>query len=453
MTRILIPSGALGLGFDRAALARGVANKPDLIAIDGGSTDSGPSYLGRGVSKYSRAATKAEWAELMAARAAAGVPLVIGTAGTCGAGDAVDWLTQITEDVLRETGTTARIAVLKSDQPAERLLRAQAAGRLRPLSPAWEVTPELLAECTNIVALAGAEQINAALATGADIVIAGRTTDTAIIAALPLSRGDHAGAAWHGAKIGECGALCATNPQTGVLQIDFDASGFTVTPLAEGSRATPHTVSAHMLYENADPFTLFEPGGHLHVSAARYTAVDDRRVRAEGAVWHPSDDYTVKLEGARITGYQTVLLALVRDARYVAHIDPWCTDIRHRCTAKAAARLGLAEGSFAIELRQIGQDATLGALETRSGNAAEIGVLGIVTAPTQDLADEIGKLLNPYLLHHPLTPEEEQPTFAFPFSPAEIPRGPDYAFCLNHLLVLDDPMAAFALTVRDVVHA
>ena len=28
--------------------------------------------------------------------------------------------------------------------------------------------------------------------------------------------------------------------------------------------------------------------------------------------------------------------------------------------------------------------------------------------------------LNPYLLHHPLTQEEEQPTFAFPFSPAEI---------------------------------
>ena len=90
MTRILIPSGDLGLGFDREALARGVANKPDLIAIDGGSTDSGPSYLGRGVSKYSRTSTKLEWGELIEARAAAGVPLVIGTAGTCGAGSAVD---------------------------------------------------------------------------------------------------------------------------------------------------------------------------------------------------------------------------------------------------------------------------------------------------------------------------------------------------------------------------
>ena len=81
MTRILIPSGALGLDYDKAALARGVAMKPDLIAIDGGSTDSGPSYLGRGVSKYARASTKVEWKGLIQAARDAGCPLVIGTAG------------------------------------------------------------------------------------------------------------------------------------------------------------------------------------------------------------------------------------------------------------------------------------------------------------------------------------------------------------------------------------
>ena len=71
-TRVLVPSGVLGLGFDREALARGVAAKPDIIAIDGGSTDSGPFSLGAGVSKYSRAATKSEWRQLMKARAEAG---------------------------------------------------------------------------------------------------------------------------------------------------------------------------------------------------------------------------------------------------------------------------------------------------------------------------------------------------------------------------------------------
>ena len=96
MVKVLIPSGALGLGYDRAALARGIAEKPDIIAIDGGSTDSGPHYLGTGTSKYSRGSTKAEWRELMAARAEAGVPLIIGSHDDvekylefCGAANAV----------------------------------------------------------------------------------------------------------------------------------------------------------------------------------------------------------------------------------------------------------------------------------------------------------------------------------------------------------------------------
>ncbi|NNE89839.1 MAG: hypothetical protein HKN27_17360, partial [Silicimonas sp.] len=70
-------------------------------------------------------------------------------------------------------------------------------------------------------------------------------------------------------------------------------------------------------------------------------------------------------------------------------------------------------------------------------------------ADNQSLANEIGRILNPYLLHHPLTKAEEQPTFAFPFSPAEIDRGPVYAFCLNHVMKLDDPMSAFSLEVID----
>ncbi|MDJ0627424.1 MAG: acyclic terpene utilization AtuA family protein [Rhodobacter sp.] len=448
MTRVLIPSGALGLGYDRTALERGIASAPDIIAIDGGSTDSGPSYLGRGVSKYSRASTKIEWAGLIEARRTAGVPLVIGTAGTCGADDAVDWLVEITEEILAETGQAAKIAVLKSGQTAARVADAFSTGRITPLHPAPEIDADVIASCSNIVALAGAEQIAAALETGADIVIAGRTTDTAIIAALPLMRGAHAGAAWHGAKIGECGALCATNPQSGVILVDFDADGFTVTPLADGAHATPHTVSAHMLYENSDPFILYEPGGHLDVTQAEYRALDDTRVRVTGSEWVPSDRYTVKLEGARRAGYQSVLLTLLRDRHYVEHADAWCADILAKCRAKAEARLGLAAEDFDLELRIIGRSATLGALENRANGAVELGVLGIVTAQTRQAVDEIAKMLNPYLLHHPLTAAEEQPTFAFPFSPAEVERGEVYEFCLNHVMELTDPMEAFRLEVR-----
>ena len=448
-TRILIPSGVLCLGFDRAALARGVAAKPDLIAIDGGSTDSGPWSLGAGQSKYARAVTKSEWRELMLARAQAGVPLIIGTAGTCGADACVDWMFDITQELATELGQSLRVARLYSGQPAARVTRALAAGKIHPLHPAPDISAEGLAQMTNIVALAGAEQVQAALNTGADIIIAGRTTDTAIIAALPLARGDHAGAAWHGAKIAECGALCSTNPTSGVIVVDFDDAGFTVEPLATGAACTPHSVSAHMLYENADPFILFEPGGHLDVTQTKYTALDGRRVRATGSKWVPGR-YTVKLEGARAAGFQTTLIAVLRDAYYVTHAQDWVDRLHPFLDALIEDRMGLAPSNYHLDFRLIGADATLGALENRTGTPVEVGVLLIITAQTQAIAAEIGKLANPHLLHYPLTDDEELPTFAFPYSPAQSDRGAFYEFALNHVMELDDPMSAFRLTVTEV---
>ena len=45
----------------------------------------------------------------------------------------------------------------------------------------------------------------------------------------------------------------------------------------------------------------------------------------------------------------------------------------------------------------------------------------------------------------PLTEDEPMPTFAFPFSPAEIDRGPFYEFCLHHICELDEPMDWFSI--------
>ncbi|WP_420344952.1 acyclic terpene utilization AtuA family protein [Paenirhodobacter sp.] len=445
-TRVLVPSGVLGLGFDHAALARGVAMKPDIICIDGGSTDSGPYSLGAGVSKYSRAATKSEWRMLMQARAEAGVPLVIGTAGTCGTDSMVDWMYAITLELAEELGQSLKVARLYSSQPLERIRLAAEAGRIAPLAPA----PELdLSELTNIVALAGAEQIQAALATGADIVIAGRTTDTATIAALPLLRGEAAGGAWHGAKIAECGALCSTNPTSGVIMVGFDTAGFTVTPLAETAACTPHSVSAHMLYENSDPFRLYEPGGHLDVTGARYSAIDARSVRVEGSEWVPGP-YTVKLEGARVAGYQTTILAILRNAHYVVHARQWVELLSGFLTGEIRSRMVLDPAEYTLEFRLIGIDGALGALENRKGDPVEVGVLGLITARSQAEASEIGKLINPFVLHYPLTDDEELPTFAFPYSPATTDRGALYEFALNHVMRLDDPMSAFRLEVTSV---
>ncbi len=453
VTRVLVPSGVLGLGFDSQALARGIAKGPDIICIDGGSTDSGPFSLGTGTSKYSRAATKSEWRQLMQARAEAGIPLVIGSCGTCGTDSTVDWMLEITRELAEELGQDLKIATIYSSQPLERLTSALGAGEITALEPAPEISEASLKSCVNVVALAGAEQIGAALATGADIVLAGRTTDTATVSALPLMRGDHPGAVWHGAKIAECGALCSTNPISGVILVDFDDEGFTVEPMAEDARCTPHSVSAHMLYENSDPFILYEPGGHLDVTEARYTALDERRVRVSGSKWVSSNTYTVKLEGARIGGYQTTILAVLRDAHYVANAQAWVDKLKTFVSREISKSMGLGDGDFDLEFRLIGVNAALGSIETKTGTPTEVGVLGIITAGDQQTASEIGKLINPFVLHYPLTSDEELPTFAFPYSPAQSERGALYEFSLNHVLQLKAPMDGFTLTTQDITHA
>jgi hypothetical protein len=195
---------------------------------------------------------------------------------------------------------------------------------------------------------------------------------------------------------------------------------------------------------------LFEPGGHLDVTGAAYTALDERRVRVTGSEWVPSNRYTVKLEGARIAGYQTTILAILRDSIYVARAREWADRLHGFLQTEIQNRMDLGPSDYDLEFRLIGVDSALGALESKTAAPAEIGVLGIVTAATAEAAEEIGKLINPFVLHYPLTSDEELPTFAFPYSPAQSERGPLYEFCLNHVLELDDPMDAFRLSVHQI---
>ena len=143
-------------------------------------------------------------------------------------------------------------------------------------------------------------------------------------------------------------------------------------------------------------------------------------------------------------------MTILRDAHYVKNAQIWCDDIMKKLAVKVTDRVGLDPNTWHAELRIIGQNSNLGELEQRTSEATELGVLAILTAPDQATANTLGKMMNPYLLHHPLTQEEEQPTFAFPFSPAEIDRGAAYEFVLHHVMELANPMDAFRLVVTDV---
>ena len=449
-TKVLVPSGVLGLGFNLKALNTGIKNKPDIIAIDGGSTDSGPFSLGSGTSKYSRAAVKSEWKSLMKARDIAKIPLIIGSCGTCGTDNMVDWMEEITIELANELNQNLKIAKLYCEQKKDYIKINYKNNRISSLNPAPNLDINLIDDMTHIVALAGAEQIQECLKTGADIVLAGRTTDTAIISALPLMKGADPGGSWHGAKIAECGALCSSNPTSGVILVEFDENGFTVEAMSKNAFCTPDTVAAHMLYENADPFILLEPGGYMDATNALYRSINRRKVRVEGAIWHASKNYRVKLEGARIVGYQTSLLVLLRENKYVKNAIEWTEKLSKFLKKEIKLRMNLDVSDYSLDFRHIGINSILGELEKNESDPVEVGVLCIVTSKRNKLSTEIAKLINPFLLHFPLNINEELPTFAFPYSPVHSDRGCVYEFSLNHLLELNNPMDAFQTKVSEV---
>ena len=78
VARVVVPVGMLGLGFPAETVARGIALGADAIAVDGGSTDSGPYYLATGTAKTTEEAVTRDLRILVAAGKAAGIPVIVG---------------------------------------------------------------------------------------------------------------------------------------------------------------------------------------------------------------------------------------------------------------------------------------------------------------------------------------------------------------------------------------
>jgi hypothetical protein len=252
-------------------------------------------------------------------------------------------------------------------------------------------------------------------------------------------RGLPPGAAWHAAKTAECGGLCTTRTRSGGVLLTIHGEGFDVEPLAEDNTCTPQSVAAHMLYENADPFELREPGVLLNTRDAVYSALDERRVRVTGSTCTVTP-YTLKLEGSGACGFRTMVFSAIADPKVLAQLDGFLANLRGYLGSAIRTVLGYGPADYDLEIRAYGANALAqpGA-PTPGAPPHEVGLMTLVTAPTQAVATEIAKFCNPVLLHFPLRPEDPMPSFAFPFSPAEVELGQVYEFKLQHVVRVDSP--------------
>ena len=447
--RVLSASGVCGSGFQESSLERSLEMKPHFIGCDCGSTDPGPAPLGSGKTAFPKQAVKRDLRLMLKAARRAKIPLLLGSAGTAGGKPHVAVVKEIILEIAAEEKLAFPMALIHAEQDKAYLKKRLREGRIKPLKPAPEFNEAVIDRSVRIVGMMGEEPFLRALDEGAQVVVAGRASDCAIFAGIPIHMGIPPGIAWHAAKILECGAAAAVSRSSpdcmfATLRKDhFDVE----TPNPE-MRCSPQSIAAHSLYENSDPYRLVESSGVIDLTEAEYEALDNRRVRVRGSRFEPARRYTVKLEGAEQVGYQSIVIGSIRDPYIIRQLDSWVERLKQRVKARAEeVYSGGKDGDHLFNVRIYGKDGTMGPLEpVKEIRSHEVCLVMEVTAATQEIATTIVSMARHQALHLPIPEWGGLITgVACIYSPAYLERGAVYRFCVNHVLEPDDPYEMFPI--------
>ncbi len=448
--RVLAPNGVCGSGFLEESFEKGLSQQPHFIGCDAGSTDPGPSHLGSGEPAFPREAVKRDLRLMLLGARRLKIPLLIGSVGTAGGDPHLAWGYEILKEIAAAEKLSFKLALIHAEQDKAYLKKRLREGRITPLDPAPEFNEKVIDSSAHIVGMMGAEPWQRALVGGADVILAGRSSDTAIFAALPEMRGIPSGIAWHAAKILECGAAAVVNRTSPDCMFAWlRRDHFVVEPPNPKYHCTPQSVASHSLYENADPYKLIECSGTLDLTDSRYEAISDRAVRVSGSTFAPAARYTVKLEGAELAGYQSIVIGSVRDPFIIRQIDDWTTRLIERIHARVKQVYGdrMPPDQYVINIRTYGKNGTMGPLEpVKEIRSHELCLLIEVTAPSQEVASSIAGIVRHQGLHLPIPEWSGLITaLACPYNPAHLDRGAVYRFNVNHVVEPDDPHEMFPL--------
>lgn len=444
----------VGAGFTDDSLAAALEKELAFIGADAGTIDVGPYQLAGVGSIFSEDLCRHDLHRLVLASHAKRIPLVIGSCGGSGSDAAVDWFAELVRDIARAESMSLRIARIYSEIDRDYLAGKHRAGKITPLSGSpLPYDEEVIARSERIVGVMGVEPVIAALSGGADVVLAGRMTDSAIFAAIPLMRGVPAAVAWHAGKVAECGSAIAEPVRNDLLHVMVEDDAFRVAPLNPATRCTPWSVAAHQLYENADPRRFVEPSGVLDATNAVFEAHDDRTVRVSGAAFHASPQPTVKLEGVELAGYQSIAMMSYNDRVLLESFPSWLTDARREVDVKVRRVYGDAASSATLSVRPYGAGDGTWLFDGPDVSAPqqEVFLLLDVVAPKQSMASGIANIAWHTLCHFPTKGWSGGfVTAAWPYNPPVIDRGPVYRFNVNHAVDVDDPLEVPRITYEEV---
>lgn len=440
---ILAPEGMLGYGIPIRSMEEGLKREPDVLAVDAGSTDPGPYYLGAGVSFTNRRAFKRDLAMILEAAHQRQIPALIGSAGGAGGQPHVEWTLNVFHEIVRERRYRFRTAVITSEIDKDWLKAKVAEGEVLPLDLDRALAPDEVDRSVRVVAQMGFEPLIRALDLGAQVVIAGRAYDPAPIGALPMKQGFDPGLVIHMGKILECGGAAAyprhgSDSLLGVI----DKDGFVVEPPNPDKICSVASVAAHTLYEKADPYHLHLPGGAIDLTDTRFEQVTPRAVRVTGTRFIPAEQYTLKLEGVARVGDRTLAIAGIRDPVLISQLDSYLENVRRRV-------MEVYPDGYRLLFHVYGRDGVMGPLEPQKEiRSHELGVVIEVVAGDVDTSAAVLALARSVALHSTYPGRKAiAGNLAFPFSPSDFKGGEVYEFNIHHLVKVNDPLELFPIEI------
>lgn len=423
--KIVALNGLLGYGYSEKALEIAFSEKVDFLGVDAGSTDPGPYYLGSGKSFTDRSAVKRDLSLALQKALAHKAPFIIGTAGGAGSKVHVEWLKEILLEISKEKSLKYKLAVIYSDVTKEYVLEKLDSGKVKNMSEFFTIDKNAINESTTIVSQIGVAPIIEALKTGADVILCGRACDTAIYAAPCLLKGYDHGLAFHMAKIMECGSMCsepvaAADVMQGYMYDDY----FELRPANPIRRCTVDRVAAHTLYEQTNPYLIFEPDGVADLTHSKYTQIDERTVRVSGSTFKMAKVPTLKIEGVKRSGFRTICPANVYDSKTIENIDVIINTVTN--FIKENVKDIISESDYNLAFKRAG------------GKESSLSIIIDAVGKTQEIADTICSLARSRMLHSDYEGRKSSAgNLAFPFSPSDIHVGEVYEFSIFHLVEVD----------------
>jgi hypothetical protein len=319
-------------------------------------------------------------------------------------------------EVARELGVRGiRVGVVEGDDLLPRLPELVAAGHALANMDTGEPIGPVVERMTSANAYLGARPVIQALAEGADIVLCGRITDTALALAPLAHEFGWADDDWNRLAAGtiaghilECGAQCTGGNFSRWWEVpDLAGVGYPIVEAHEdgtfvvtkhpgtGGMVTVDTVAEQLLYEMASPSAYITPDVVADFTTIRLAQDGKDRVQVSGIEGRPRTG-TLKISASHLAGYKSSGQITVSGPRAVDKAR-LAADV----VWKRLERAGVTFADDQKEVELVGLGACLPGVLPAPGDLPEVVLRLAVRDADRDKVERFGKEIAPLITAGP----------------------------------------------------